>query len=210
MRRVITICAALTLSGFFLNPSLAYSQDDMVSVDDIVMLVKTDISEQTMLTFLQNRRISFTLDAAALQRLRAGDVSEEIIRFLLEQEASSVGAAPAPAPAYVVPTGYNTAYPSYYYGARLVGTTSFPLSWYSHHYYHHGYTSIYRPNASHGLFSDSVSRPATSSLGHDRDPVHLPGTYGGDHQVSHSNQLRGHSSSGNHSLGHSSGHSTSH
>lgn len=192
MRRVAIFCTVLTLSSMFFTPSSVKAQDNRVSRDDVVMLVQSDISVPTILTFLKYRQFDFALDAEALQQLRAAGVSEKIIRSMLEQEASSVGTAPAPAPAYVVATGYNTAYPSYYYGARLVGTTAFPLSWYSHRYYHHGYTSIYRPNTHYAAFSDGISHSVGGTLGHDRQPAHLPGTYGGDHQVGHSSAVVGH------------------
>ncbi len=208
MRRAVIFCAVLTLSSMFFTLSSVKAQDNTVSLDDVVMLVQSDISTPTILTFLKYRSLDFELDAEALQQLRAAGVSEEIIRSMRAQEASSVEVAPAPA--YVVATGYNTAYPSYYYGARLVGATTFPLSWYSHHYYHHGYTSIYRPNTHYAAFSDGLSHAVGGSLGHNRQPAHLPGTYGGDHQVGHSSAVVGHSGRGGRSVGHGARHNISH
>ena len=193
MKTVLTVCTALTASAMLLNPSLAYSQDGMVSLDDVVLLAQSDISEQTILTFLKYRKLEFALDAGAVQRLREGGVSEEIIRFMLQQDAKSVVATPN----YVVATGYNTGYPSYYYGARLVGATAYPLSWYNHHYYPHAYTTVYRPGAHYGP-SSNAGYEVGISPGH--EPIHSPGILGGNHRIGHSAL----------SLGHNVGHSVSH
>jgi len=52
MRTIPGICAALAVSGTLFSPSLAYSQDGMVSLDDVVLLATSDVADQTILVFL--------------------------------------------------------------------------------------------------------------------------------------------------------------
>ena len=189
------LLAALTASSM-LSPAPAYSQDDMASLDDVLLLAQNDISDQTILTFLKYRRLDFPLDAKAVQRLRDGGVSDDVIRFVLERDATTIAALPT----YVVPTGYRTGYPSYYYGARLVGTTEFPLGWYKHHYFRFGYTTVYSYPQHHSP-SHSLGHSVGITLGHDRDRLHIPILHGRNHLI------RRH---GGHSPGHSGGHRRGH
>jgi hypothetical protein len=203
MKTALTLCAALIASGMLLNPSLAYSQDGTVSLDDVVLLAQSDISDQTILTYLKYRNLDLALDADAVQRLRKDGVSEEIIRYLLERDSTSVAATPT----YVVATGYNTGYPSYYYGARLVGTTVYPLSWYHHHYYPLRFSTVYRPGAHYG---PGISHSVGVSPGH--EPIHSPGILGGNHRIGQSGLSLGRNVGHNvsHSSGISGGHARRH
>lgn len=203
MRMLLTICTALTASGMLANPSLAHAEDGIASLDDIVLLARSDISDLTTLTFLKYRTLDFVPDAGAVQRLQESGVSKEIVSYLLQRDATSLVVAPA----YVVATGYNSIYPSYYYGARLVGTTTYPLSWYSHHYYPRGFASIYRPGAHFGPGS-SIGHPVGFSLSHDRDPALSPAPVGGNHPLGHSAFDAGHSVGYglSHAIGHGIGH----
>ena len=140
---LLTFCTALAACNT-LNPASAYSQNSMVSFDDVVLLAQSDISDQTIMTYLDFRELDFALDPEALLRLREAGLSEAVIRYLLEQDTASSTALPTD----TVPSGYSTTgYPSYYYGSRRIGGTAFPFGWYDHHY-GLGYTTIYR-NAHH-------------------------------------------------------------
>ena len=186
-----------------LNPAPAYSQAGIVSFDDMLLLAQNDISEQTILTFLKYRKLAFALDAKTVQRLRDGGVSDAVIRFLLERDATTIAALPT----YVVPTGYRTGYPSYYYGARLVGTTEFPLAWYNHHYFRFGYTTVYSYPQHHSP-SHSLGHSVGIARGHDREPLHVSGIHGRNHVIGHAGQSLGHSGGQRrgHSLRHHRGH----
>jgi hypothetical protein len=179
MKTVLTTCIALAASGMLLKPLPAYSKDGTASVEDIVLLAQSDISQQTILTFLKHRKLDFAVDADAVKSLREGGVGDEIIRYLSQPDATPT----ARTPAYVVATGYSTSYPSYYFGARLVGTTAYPLSWYNHHYYPPGYASVFRPGAHYGP-SSSVGHSDGASLVH--DSLYAPGVHGGNPLLDHS------------------------
>ena len=73
-----------------LNPAPAFSQESTVSFDDMVLLAQSDIADQTIMTFLRYRQLDFVLDATSIQRLRAAGVSDDIIRYLLEQDATAI------------------------------------------------------------------------------------------------------------------------
>ena len=204
MRRILSsaLLAALTASSM-LSPATAYSQDDMVSLDDVLLLVQNDISDQTILTFLKYRKLDFPLDAIAMQRLREGSVSETVIRSLLEPDDAPTAAIRT----YVVPTGYSTGYPSYYYGARLIGTTAFPLSWYNNHYFVSGHGTAYGHVLSYSE-GHSPGHSADMAFGHVPGPIHATGIHGGNHPIDHGARSPGHSSryGVGHSLRHHRGH----
>ena len=168
-------------------------------MDDIVLLAESDISDQTILTFIRYRQLDFVLDAKGVQRLREAGVSEDVIQYLLNRDATPVAAIRT----YVIPTGYATGYPSYYYGARLVGTTMFSLGWYDHHYFGLGYTTDYR-YPRHYYQSHSLSHSGSITLGHGYAPIH-----GSSLSVGHRNSL-GHSIGQRHGLGHSVSHGGGH
>jgi hypothetical protein len=231
----LAVCAALVTYSL-LNPVAALSQENMVSLDDIILLAESDVSDQTIMTFLWYRQLDFVLDSKGIQRLRAAGVSDDVIRYLLEQDATAIASVPAsvPAspPAYVVPTGYRTAYPSYYYGARLVGTTVFPLGWYDHHYFGFSRGSVYsyplHDSESHGLgHSVGIGLGHSVGIGLDHSAGiglgHSAGIGLGHSAgigLGHSGQNLGHSGgqrrshsggrSGGHSGGRSGGHSGGH
>jgi hypothetical protein len=205
MKTIVATCIALAASAMLFSPLPAYAKDGVVSVDDVVLLVQSDISQQTILTFLKHRSLDFAVDADAVKLLREGGVGEEIIRYLSRQEATSVAGTPA----YVVATGYNTSYPSYYFGARLVGATTFPLGWYDHHYYPPGYASIFRPGAHYGP-SSSVGHSDGASLVH--DSLYAPGIHSDNQLLDHSALRPEHygQQGRSHSLGYGSEHGLRH
>ncbi len=204
MKRALSLAICTTLAACsMLNPAPALSQESTVSLDDIVLLAQSNISDQTIMTFLWYRQLDFVLDAKGIERLRAGGVSDDIIQYLLEQDDTAIASVPA----YVVPTGYRTAYPSYYYGARLVGTTVFPLDWYNHHYFGIGHSTVYSyPH--HYSRRHSLGHSVGITLGHDRHRLHVPSLHGRNHLIRHGGHSLGHS--GGHRRGHSGGHRRGH
>ncbi|MCZ6656960.1 MAG: hypothetical protein O7C67_06655 [Gammaproteobacteria bacterium] len=225
---LLTFCTALAACNT-LNPVPAYSQNDVVSFDDVVLLAQSDISDQTIRTFLDFRELDFALDAGALLRLREAGVSEAVIRYLLEQDAASSTALPTD----TVLTGYSAkGYPSYYYGSsRIGGTAAFPFGWYDHHYFGLGHTTIYR-NAPHHNGGHSLGHAVGITHGHDGNIPHASSVLGGhrsspghsirhtgsrpSHNIRHASSRlshrarhrRGHT--GRHAAGHSGGHSGGH
>jgi len=192
MRTIATVCVSLLVSATFFIPSLAHSQDDVAGLDDVVLLQKSDISEQTILTFLKYRKIGFALDTEALDRLRESGVSEKIISYMLIQNTSPVTATPA----YVVATGYNSPLPSYYFGTRLVGATEYPLSWYQHRYSPLGIASVYRSNTHFDQFLNDGHAPGSAL----RDSIHAPRVHGGNNRIDHSADRPVHYGGNQHSL----------
>jgi len=193
------LCAAVAACST-LHPAPAYSQDGTVSLDDVVLLAQSDISDQTILTYLKHRRLDFVLDAEGVQELREAGVSEEIIRYLLELSDTP----PAALLTYVTPTGYDTGYPSYYYGARLVGTSIFSRQWYDHHYLEFAHVTAHHAphhNQGHSLghtVGITVGHHTRTHIGHGGGIVDRHGSaqlrHSGGDQRSHRNaHSRGHS-----------------
>ncbi len=192
MRTIAIVCISLLVSGTLFIPSLAHPQDNIVGLDDVVLLEKSDISDQTILTFLEYRKLDFALDVEALDRLRGNGVSEKIISYMLRRDASSIVATPA----YVVATGYKLPLPSYYFGTRLVGATAYPLSWYQHHYNPLGVASVYRSNTHFDQFQIDDHSPG-SALGY---AIHPPRFNGGNRRIDHSANRPIHYGNNHHSL----------
>ena len=127
----LPLLALYTALGVCSMLNSAYSQDDTVSFDDVLLLAQSGISDRTIMTFLNIRRLDFVLDAEGILQLREAGVSEDIIQYLLNYAYAPSSASPT----YDIPISYNTGYPSYYYSTRLVGRTTFSPGWYDHHYF---------------------------------------------------------------------------
>ncbi len=190
----------------------AYSQDDTVSFDDVLLLAQSGISDRTIMTFLNIRRLDFVLDAEGILQLREAGVSEDIIQYLLNYAYAPISASPT----YDIPISYNTGYPSYYYSTRLVGRTTFSPGWYDHHYFGLSHSTAQLGHAvgitvGHGL---GLSGGHISRFG----GVNHVGVSGGhivDHGgINHLSLSRGHSigqgTTHGHSRGHSGGHTRGH
>ena len=78
MKRAPCLVLCTVLAAGTLNP--AHSQDDTVSLDDVLLLARSGISEQTIRVFLQRRRLNFVLDAEGMLQLRAGGQDEGRVR----------------------------------------------------------------------------------------------------------------------------------
>ena len=127
----LPLLALYTALGVCSMLNSAYSQDDTVSFDDVLLLAQSGISDRTIMTFLKVRRLDFVLDAEGIQQLREAGVSEDIIQYLLNYAYAPISVPQT----YDIPISYNTSYPSYYYSTRLVGRTAFSLGWYDHRYF---------------------------------------------------------------------------
>jgi len=92
--------------------TLAQASDLKVSLDDILLLANRDVSDQTILVFVQSRGIGFTPDAGDIDKMLEAGISEEVIRYLLEESAL---AATAPTYSYQQLPTYIAPYPAYYY-----------------------------------------------------------------------------------------------
>ena len=84
MRRMLAslICAA--------RLTVAEASDLSATLEDILLLAEQGISSETILVFLQNREIEFTLDADAVDRLLQAGVSKDIISYLLARSGTGV------------------------------------------------------------------------------------------------------------------------
>ena len=129
MRRVSKITLRCLLCVLLLGAGAARAQDRPASLDDVVLLAQSGLSDDTILSFLETRSIGFVLSAASIVQLRAAGVSEVIIRYLLER----FGVASVPQPVYTAPILPGSAYPVSYYAALYapvvvvaLGGTIFP------------------------------------------------------------------------------------
>ena len=129
-----------TLAVAFIGLAPVRTQALTVSLDDVIFLTQNDVSDETILAFLAHRRVTLPLDATDVLRLREAGVSEEIIRYLLENPYALNSVRTA----YARPIDYYAIYPSYYYGTRLVSVTAFPRYWHDHHYFGFAHAAHHR------------------------------------------------------------------
>ena len=90
MRRALLFaCCAVLAASCSINAVAPPAPQAVVSLDDVVLLARSDISDQTIFTFLDFRELGFVLDAQSLLLLRESGVSEAVIRYLLEIDGTS-------------------------------------------------------------------------------------------------------------------------
>ena len=82
MRRVSKITLLCLLCVLLLGAGAARAQGRPASLDDVVLLAQSGLSDDTILSFLETRSIGFVLSATSIVQLRAAGVSEVIIRYL--------------------------------------------------------------------------------------------------------------------------------
>ena len=82
MRRVSKITLLCLLLVLLLGAGAARAQGRPASLDDVVLLAQSGLSDDTILSFLETRPIGFVLSATSIVQLRAAGVSEVIIRYL--------------------------------------------------------------------------------------------------------------------------------
>ncbi|MGH9158599.1 MAG: hypothetical protein ACRD2X_01230 [Vicinamibacteraceae bacterium] len=164
--RLRFISLFLTVAVLGLAPAEASDRD--VTVDDVIRLAQSGISDETIIAFLDTQPIGFTLDADVLLQLRSAGVSEAVIQSLLERARPTPGppltyAAPA-APLYGYRVPYPPAYYAYprdYYAAPVRVFFSFGLPHsrhgraFVHHHHHRGVAAGHFPVAA-GHFPVSV------------------------------------------------------
>jgi len=123
MRRVSKITLRCLLCVLLLGAGAARAQGRPASLDDVVLLAQSGLSDDTILSFLETRSIGFVLSAASIVQLRAAGVSEVIIRYLLKR----FGVASVPQPVYTAPIWPGSAYPVSYYAASYAPVTAVVL-----------------------------------------------------------------------------------
>ncbi len=151
-----------------------------VSFEDVILLNQRGVSEQTLLLFLENRALTFKLDAVTLDKLMTVGVSEEVIRYLVSQtqpeHAPSDTKAKEKAPESTPITNYvpYPVYPTYFYTPNyysysyVYGRSYYPHDWFGPHFRfgysgrrHAGDYLVHRPRVQHNSNADHhvVSEP---------------------------------------------------
>ncbi len=113
------------------------------SLEDIILLAESGVSNQTIRVFLSSRPVDFDLDADAIARLKEAGISEENIQFLLDSFGEPASVTDREVVVVVAPDPY----PYYYYGSYYVAGAilhfphwgfhfSFPFHFTSHHLHH--------------------------------------------------------------------------
>ncbi len=201
---VLYAFCTLLITSSSLNAATASSQRRTVSIDDLVLLVSSGISDETILAFLKDRELDFLLSREIRLTLAQAGITNSVMRYLREQET----ALNPPLPADTARTAYSLAnYPSYYGAGRINGTV-FPLGWYSHYYFGshqstgHPYIPVYggSPGVDHGV---GISHSISSSAIHSETLLEHQNSL--DHYILHEGSGLSHSTQ--HSLGHTVGHS---
>lgn len=173
-RALIPVLCVLLWSA----PATAQATNQPVTIDDVIQLAQSGISDETMITFLDTREIGFVPSAEMIVRLRAAGVSEDVICYLLERTAAVPAPVPPPPVTYAPGYGYPLAYYSPgYYAAGIAFSVGFPIlphwlhdhhfSLHDHHISHVTVGHVFAGNA--GLHHGSVapfSAPLRSIDGH--------------------------------------------
>ena len=80
MTRALIACLCLLL---LCASASAQANNRPVTIDEVIQLTQSGISDETIITFLETREIRFVLSPQDIVRLRAAGISEELIRYLL-------------------------------------------------------------------------------------------------------------------------------
>ena len=86
------------------------------SLEDIILLGESGVSDETIRVFLSSRPVDFDLDADAIARLKEAGISEENIQFLLDIFGEQASEADKEVVVVVAPDPY----PHYYYGSYYI------------------------------------------------------------------------------------------
>ena len=154
MTRALIACLCLLL---LCAPAAAQANNRSVTIDDVIQLTQSGISDETIITFLETREIRFVLSPQDIVRLRAAGISEELLRYLLQHTAADQP------PAYLPPVAYGSGYgvpgypAGYYtpaYAAGVVLSVGFPIV---PHWLHEHHISHVAPHGAVGhLFGGGV------------------------------------------------------
>lgn len=115
--------------------TLAQAGTQLVSLDDLLLLIERRVSDETILVLLETREIGFTPGAEEIDRLLEAGISEEVIRYLLRKTEKATD----PAYTYRYSRTYVEPYPAYYFtpyyygGSAFLGFSTIPHAWLRHH-----------------------------------------------------------------------------
>ncbi len=192
------------------NPAVA-AHGLEVSLEDLTLLAESDLSDETILVFLEPRELRFELDPEAIAHLRQQGVSDEVIRYLLEKTDAPkdrdegvvyVSAGPYP-PRYYLPHYAHELFP--YFGATILWHWTHGYHRVAHHLaggHHFGVSA--RHSSSHGGRHLASGRHRVG--GH-----HARGHSKAGHGARHlGSQRAGHARAGHSGGGHRGGHSGGH
>ena len=204
---VLYAFCTLLITSSSLSAATTSSQQRTVSIDDLILLVSSGISDETILAFLKDRELDFLLSREIRLTLAQAGITNTVMRYLRERET----ALNPPIPADTARTAYSLAnYPSYYGSGRINGTV-FPLGWYSHHYFGshqntgHSSMPVYggNPGIDHGV---GITHTLGSREIHSQTLLEHQNSLA--HYILHDGSGLNHSAQ--HGLGHRVGHSVLH
>ncbi len=138
-----------------------------VTVEDMVLLLSSGISDQTILVFLTDRELDFTLTREVVLKLSQAGLTNAVMLYLKEKEMSAEDVRSGPSLVSYRSTGYST-----YYDAGRISNSMFPLAWYGHYYYsgdHHAVEHDYAP-VYHAV--SGIDHSGAGSRHH--EAVHMP------------------------------------
>ena len=190
MRRTIV---GILFSLLLATPAAAAHHPE-VSLEDLTLLAGSDISDETILVFLDFREIGFELDPEAIAHLREQGVSDEVIRYLLERTDARRerddrvvyrSADPYPSRYYAPYYGPGVVL---YFGAAILWHWTYGYHWVGDHFVGGHHLGV------HGGHSASHGARHYASAGH---------LVGGP-------RSRGHSSGGHAAVSHLGSHGASH
>ncbi len=148
------ILAALV---FMLSIGTAYAGHLNVTLDDLLLLAESGVSDKTILAFIEPREITFTLGTEEIAKLRKAGLSEEVIQYLLAKSRQ----AGLTYDQYIKPP-VPYPYPGYYYGPSLyLGFGGGHHALFDHHFVglHHAaphHTGLHRGTPFHVAHSRST------------------------------------------------------
>ncbi|MEE8474403.1 MAG: hypothetical protein V3T01_03570, partial [Myxococcota bacterium] len=105
-------------------PASAGALTAPASLEDIVLLAESGVSDETIRVFLNSRPLNFDLDADAIALLKSAGISEELLQHLLD----SVGETASRTGADVVVVVAADPYPYHYYGSYYLPGATLHLS----------------------------------------------------------------------------------
>jgi len=155
-----------------------------VTMEDLLLLAASRVSDEIILAFIETREIGFTPGAAEIVRLREAGLSEDVIRQLLTRTAAAreIGADYAPARTAFYPTQQYYYGPSYFIG---FGGTRHRL--FDHHHVFVHPITVHRVFLHPGTFvGPRAFDPGTGhhfGLHHDKTGHHFGLHHGTDHHV---------------------------
>jgi len=159
--------------------TLAQASDLQASLDDILLLANRNVSDQTIMVYIQTRGIGFSPSAENIDKLLEAGISEEIIRYLLEQSPTATVSDNS----YQQRPTYMTPYPTYYY-----------YPYYSRPRFYYGFSGLLQASYIHYRAERHLALRHTTAPGHSNRKHHrlsAPPLHHGNNQAVH---IRSHNS----------------